>query len=570
MDKIMMDNKWIKLGALFGIIAGALIILLGIYFTPDFVARNLSPDGILEPSTVSKINSIRMGAAITGLLILIFSIAFIVNMKFDNKYNSIMVGLIAFVCLGIAAVHIYKIVSIGLVNRDGGYYIQNSKMVLNGMHIINDLRLLYTPLIFHSFAFWMKLLGTSYTGILLLLQFVNLANAILMFLLLMRYSVQRVLGFFISLSYFSYVLTIEGRGIYIEPFQIFFVLLAYYIFLKKPDSILRSGVVGFLIGISIMYKQYSLIFLISALVMIFIANRKNVLHAIKGCVVLLMMSILSVLIFCLIFDLPIIDSISLWIGPRAGKFAASGGQRMYENVALINKYRIISYLSILVIFGYLSYKIRSEICTYVFPFYLFSTVFFTIRPYAHYYQLAIVWQFLVMGLMINFLLFNRDESKIVDKRRLNSIIGPILLCYLLFFTIKPIIYTDYTGRFWWSHYWKLANKKKNEVKIAKQINQIFPKGSRVLIFKDHEYYVYCDLLYPVNNKGWPTSYEYLDKSVVDNVVVTGKNVRFYVTAGHRVIYPEKICKRLIEDGYIEILQPNNNYARFFTKHNNLK
>ncbi len=241
-----------------------------------------------------------MGAAITGLLILIFSIAFIVNMKFDNKYNSIVVGLIAFVCLGIAAVHIYKIVSIGLVNRDGGYYIQNSKMVLNGMHIINDLQLLYTPLIFHSLAFWMKLFGTSYTGILLLLQFVNLANAILMFLLLMRHSVQRVLGFFISLSYFSYVLTIEGRGIYIEPFQIFFVLLAYYIFLKKPDSILRSGVVGFLIGISIMYKQYSLIFLISALVMIFIANRKNVLHAIKGCVVLLMMSILSVLIFCLI------------------------------------------------------------------------------------------------------------------------------------------------------------------------------------------------------------------------------------------------------------------------------
>jgi hypothetical protein len=345
-------------------------------------------------------------------------------------------------------------------------------------------------------------------------------------------------------------------------------LLAYYIFLKKPDSIIRSGVVGFLIGISIMYKQYSLAFLTSALVMIFIVNRKNVSHAIKSCVVLLMMSILPLLIFCSIFDLSIIDSILLWFGPRAGKFAASGGPKMYENVALINKYRIISYLSIFLIFGYLSYKIRCEICKYMFPFYLFSTVFFTIRPYAHYYQLAIVWQFLVIGWVFNFLIFNRDESKIVDKRRLKSIIRPILLCYLLFFTIKPIIYTDYTGKLWSSHYSELENKKKSEIKIAKQINQIFPKGSRVLFFNNQQYYVYCDLLYPLNNKGWPTSYEYLDKSVVDNVVVTDIDKRFYVTGGHHVIYPEKICQRLIEDGYIEILQPDNNFARFFTKRKN--
>jgi hypothetical protein len=91
MDKIWMDNRWIKLGALFGIIASALIIFLGINFTPDFVARNLSPDGILEPSTVFKVNIIRMGAAIAGLLILIFSIAFIVAPHLlYSMYNSIL------------------------------------------------------------------------------------------------------------------------------------------------------------------------------------------------------------------------------------------------------------------------------------------------------------------------------------------------------------------------------------------------------------------------------------------------------------------------------------------------
>ena len=69
-----MDHKWIRLGALLGISASILIILLGIYFTPDYVARNMSPDGILEPTTINKINKIRMGAVIAGILILLYCI----------------------------------------------------------------------------------------------------------------------------------------------------------------------------------------------------------------------------------------------------------------------------------------------------------------------------------------------------------------------------------------------------------------------------------------------------------------------------------------------------------------
>jgi hypothetical protein len=72
---IEMDSKWTRLGALLGIIASILIILLGIYITPDYVAITLSPDGILHPSTINKINIIRMGAVIAGILILIFSLA---------------------------------------------------------------------------------------------------------------------------------------------------------------------------------------------------------------------------------------------------------------------------------------------------------------------------------------------------------------------------------------------------------------------------------------------------------------------------------------------------------------
>ena len=66
--------KLINLYALIGTIAGIIIILIGIFITPDFVAINLSPDGILEPTTINKINIVRICAVIAGILILIFSI----------------------------------------------------------------------------------------------------------------------------------------------------------------------------------------------------------------------------------------------------------------------------------------------------------------------------------------------------------------------------------------------------------------------------------------------------------------------------------------------------------------
>lgn len=70
-----MVSKWINLFTIIGTIAGIINILLGIFITPDFVAIKMSPDGILESTTVNKINIVRVGAVIAGILIIIFSMA---------------------------------------------------------------------------------------------------------------------------------------------------------------------------------------------------------------------------------------------------------------------------------------------------------------------------------------------------------------------------------------------------------------------------------------------------------------------------------------------------------------
>lgn len=79
-----MDIKWIRLGALLGFIASFLIILLGINFTPDYVARNLSPDGILHPKTIVSISIIRLWVITISVLGLSFTLLFLIKPYFLN------------------------------------------------------------------------------------------------------------------------------------------------------------------------------------------------------------------------------------------------------------------------------------------------------------------------------------------------------------------------------------------------------------------------------------------------------------------------------------------------------
>ena len=48
MENTKIELNRVKIGALFGLIISILMILLAIYFTPDYIASNLSPDGFVE------------------------------------------------------------------------------------------------------------------------------------------------------------------------------------------------------------------------------------------------------------------------------------------------------------------------------------------------------------------------------------------------------------------------------------------------------------------------------------------------------------------------------------------
>ena len=80
-----MDVKWIRLGAILGFITSIFIILLSINFTPDFVARHLSRDNILHPSTINSISIFRLWLITISALGLIFTLLFLIKPHLLNS-----------------------------------------------------------------------------------------------------------------------------------------------------------------------------------------------------------------------------------------------------------------------------------------------------------------------------------------------------------------------------------------------------------------------------------------------------------------------------------------------------
>jgi hypothetical protein len=88
MRKIIKEHKRLKIGACFGIFICILLMCFTIYFTPNFVANNLSPDGILQQITILEINFIRLGFGSLSTIGLLISALYIIKPNIFIKFYS--------------------------------------------------------------------------------------------------------------------------------------------------------------------------------------------------------------------------------------------------------------------------------------------------------------------------------------------------------------------------------------------------------------------------------------------------------------------------------------------------
>ena len=109
MESTKSEDRWLIIGALCGVILGITMILFSIYFSPNYAAKNLSPDGILAPKTIFMINVVRIGLNIVGIFFLSIPFLFISKpylckffiKKLDirNTYLSISIWLFSIITL---------------------------------------------------------------------------------------------------------------------------------------------------------------------------------------------------------------------------------------------------------------------------------------------------------------------------------------------------------------------------------------------------------------------------------------------------------------------------------------
>lgn len=116
-EKKISENKSFKIEACFRFFICILLIFFSIYFTPNFIANNLSPDGILEQITVFKINYIRLAFSTLGTIGLLFFALYIIKPNFfyllqlkifKKQYTTLFLALILFADLMFIVLHFFS------------------------------------------------------------------------------------------------------------------------------------------------------------------------------------------------------------------------------------------------------------------------------------------------------------------------------------------------------------------------------------------------------------------------------------------------------------------------------
>ena len=88
MRKIIKEKNWLKIGACFGVFICILLMCFALYFTPNFVSYNLSPDGILSQNTILGINLIRLCFAVLSTIGLLVSVLCITKPNMVSQFYS--------------------------------------------------------------------------------------------------------------------------------------------------------------------------------------------------------------------------------------------------------------------------------------------------------------------------------------------------------------------------------------------------------------------------------------------------------------------------------------------------
>ena len=341
------------------------------------------------------------------------------------------------------------------INADAAYYLGVSRLILEGNMPFVDFPPGYTPLSFYIMAAPIAVFGTSFTIALVCLYLLHIANTGIIYKIIRQNNGDKLMASYFSVLSLLLCLGTDGCRYVLEPFVLFFGLLALYI-LKKGGFkwIVLSG---FLCFCSFWSKQYGLGFFCLAIAALLLEGGMNKTFF-KKSAYLMMGFFVGMVLFVLFFLVQGVDPLSL--------LSLSGSSYERDGISgliggWISLLITVPLLLVAIITMFAKLKDARNISLLIVSF--FGVFGFMLQCYVRFYAhyLMLVMPFAVIMLYACFDAFKSEKlKKIYIILLLFSMVIP------LFFASKSIIAIV------------SENAREKQVISAKAIAEIVPKESK--------------------------------------------------------------------------------------------
>ena len=470
------------------------------------------------------------------------------------------------------------------VNPDAGYYVPVALEVMHGATPTVDVTSAYTPLFYYLAALWMTVAGATFASVSGLVFLLHLLNTTLVGLLSYRFQKDGPLASHCCLAvcYFSCLFGLGGACVVLEPLQMVFVLLALYLTELRHESFWKDVGIGVCLGLSVMAKQYSLVFVPALLAYRCIRGYGEVplRTLLSRQVVAGLAVILPYIMFVLCTEATLHGSLSSFgfIGSVGADYYGlfSAGKRAGMLLRALEQYHWLAVPAVLVI--WVSARGTAESTRRHLGLVLLlgaSALPATVRSFSHYFQLVAPWSVLLFGEAVVHLTGPQPRRPALWAIAIGAFLFVLLACswnsasaywlhrvtrLLILLTTGSVfavaLAARLSGQVWrarnrclrlisivlsaylvlWCCWWPSrlfvgtagAASRQRQTQTAAALNRIFPRGTEVQVVHGGELYLTCGWRSPFHNYSflwrWWKRGEVTDPGKINAVVIPRRRV----------------------------------------------
>lgn len=338
-----------------------------------------------------------------------------------------------------------------LINADASYYVGVTRLLMEGKTPFVDFALSYSPLSFYLMCIPFSIWGPSFNCAIIVLYFVHVVNAFLVYLILHKTSHSKKTAWLGALLFLLYSYVFEGFIYELEPFVVLFGLIA--LLLLQNKSTISSLFVGVCCACSFFCKQYGLGFVVLAIIYI-ILKEKHSKSRINAIIVLLLGFLFFSIFFVTCLVIQGVEPLQML------SLSGSDYERNGIRGLLAASYYLIRKLSPLIVAIAVSLLYHKRVIKdYFWIISILGIAGFMLPCYVRFYKhyLLLVLPFIIFVVIHSFHFIEKDIYK------------KLFVVWIFLSSLIPSCSMH-------TIYQELSSFRKNQVLVSKEIANYIPKG----------------------------------------------------------------------------------------------